>query len=59
MLVQQLHGRSKEQRYLKLADWKYIKECAVVADPMPLYGNGDIFTYEDYKFQKENSGVAG
>lgn len=54
-----LHGRSKEQRYLKLADWKYIKECAVVADPMPLYGNGDIFTYEDYKYQKENSGVAG
>lgn len=26
-----LHGRSREQRYTKLCDWKYIQDCAVEA----------------------------
>ncbi|XP_069504515.1 tRNA-dihydrouridine(47) synthase [NAD(P)(+)]-like [Ambystoma mexicanum] len=42
-----LHGRSKEQRYTKLADWEYINQCAKLASPMPLFGNGDILSYED------------
>ncbi|XP_069067703.1 tRNA-dihydrouridine(47) synthase [NAD(P)(+)]-like isoform X1 [Pleurodeles waltl] len=42
-----LHGRSKEQRYTKLADWEYINHCAALASPVPLFGNGDILSYED------------
>uniref|UniRef100_A0A3Q2P8J9 tRNA-dihydrouridine(47) synthase [NAD(P)(+)] n=1 Tax=Fundulus heteroclitus TaxID=8078 RepID=A0A3Q2P8J9_FUNHE len=38
-----LHGRSREQRYTKLADWDYISECAKAASPVPLFGaNGRI-----------------
>ncbi|KFW94739.1 tRNA-dihydrouridine(47) synthase [NAD(P)(+)]-like, partial [Phalacrocorax carbo] len=42
-----LHGRSREQRYTRGADWDYIAECAKIARPMPLFGNGDILSYED------------
>ncbi|NXF27043.1 DUS3L synthase, partial [Rhodinocichla rosea] len=42
-----LHGRSREQRYTRSADWAYIAECARLASPMPLFGNGDILSYED------------
>ncbi|XP_010192577.1 PREDICTED: tRNA-dihydrouridine(47) synthase [NAD(P)(+)]-like, partial [Mesitornis unicolor] len=42
-----LHGRSREQRYTRGADWDYIAECAKIASPMPLFGNGDILSYED------------
>ncbi|XP_039421921.1 tRNA-dihydrouridine(47) synthase [NAD(P)(+)]-like isoform X1 [Corvus cornix cornix] len=42
-----LHGRSREQRYTRSADWEYISECARIASPMPLFGNGDILSYED------------
>ncbi|XP_005060263.1 PREDICTED: tRNA-dihydrouridine(47) synthase [NAD(P)(+)]-like [Ficedula albicollis] len=42
-----LHGRSREQRYTRSADWDYIAECARLARPMPLFGNGDILSYED------------
>ncbi|XP_023954768.2 tRNA-dihydrouridine(47) synthase [NAD(P)(+)]-like [Bicyclus anynana] len=48
-----LHGRSKEARYTKLADWEYIESCAKAAAPCPLYGNGDILSYEDYKYRRE------
>lgn len=54
-----LHGRSREQRYYRLADWDYIGECAKVADPLPLFGNGDIINFEDYYSHKETAGVAG
>lgn len=43
-----LHGRSREARYTRLADWEYIEVCAKAASPCPVYGNGDILSYEDY-----------
>lgn len=35
-----VHGRSREQRYTKMADYQYINSCAVAAAPMPLFGEG-------------------
>lgn len=48
-----LHGRSREARYTKLADWEYIETCAKAAAPCPVFGNGDILSYEDYKQRRE------
>ena len=43
-----LHGRSRQQRYSKLADWDYIRECApLTGEAVPLIGNGDVFSFED------------
>jgi len=43
-----LHGRTRQQRYSKPADWDYIhmaaKECSV-----PILGNGDIYDFMDYE----------
>lgn len=44
-----MHGRSREQRYTRKADWDYIEQCAQIASPTPLFGNGDILSYDDYK----------
>jgi len=41
-----LHGRTKEQRYTRSADWAYIEECSHLAS-VPFVGNGDIYSYED------------
>uniref|UniRef100_A0A8C5QQ84 tRNA-dihydrouridine(47) synthase [NAD(P)(+)] n=1 Tax=Leptobrachium leishanense TaxID=445787 RepID=A0A8C5QQ84_9ANUR len=53
-----LHGRSREQRYTKLADWDYIDQCAKIANPVPLFGNGDILSYEDAN-RALQTGVSG
>ena len=53
-----IHGRSREQRYTKHADWDYISECALQAQPIPLFGSGDILSHEEY-YQKLSSGVSG
>ena len=52
-----LHGRSRQQRYSRLAEWDYIKSCAD-ASSVPLIGNGDIFSYHDYAKNVEGTGVA-
>ena len=48
-----LHGRSRLQRYSKLADWDYIQTVAdsqsSEIEKLPIIGNGDIFSYVDYE----------
>ncbi|EIW53580.1 zinc finger dihydrouridine synthase [Trametes versicolor FP-101664 SS1] len=63
-----LHGRTRQQRYTKLADWEYIKQCveAVRAReeeedlaPVPIFGGGDCFSSEDYWHKMDNYNVDG
>lgn len=54
-----VHGRSREQRYTKVADWNYIKTCVDVAKPLDIFGNGDILSYADYNNSMSLSGAAG
>ncbi|XP_061186084.1 tRNA-dihydrouridine(47) synthase [NAD(P)(+)]-like [Saccostrea echinata] len=54
-----LHGRSREQRYTRLADWDYIDQCAEAGKPMPVFGNGDILSYEDLDCHLQNTRVSG
>lgn len=56
-----IHGRSKEARYSKDANWDYIRQCAQITDKIPIFGNGDIFSYKDYEdvMNYEGSKVAG
>jgi len=63
-----LHGRSRQQRYSKLADWEYIRQCATALreslsdaglPPVPIFGNGDCFSAQSYYEEKEKSGVDG
>ncbi|KAF7728017.1 tRNA-dihydrouridine(47) synthase [NAD(P)(+)]-like protein [Apophysomyces ossiformis] len=54
-----LHGRSRMQRYTKLANWDYISEVKNLTNNLPLYGNGDVLSFEDYNRCKSETGVDG
>ncbi|CAO3668141.1 unnamed protein product [Rhizopus stolonifer] len=54
-----LHGRSRAQRYTKNANWEYIGNMKNLTSTMPLYGNGDIMSFNDYAECKKTSGVDG
>ncbi|KAL1741988.1 hypothetical protein HDZ31DRAFT_44249 [Schizophyllum fasciatum] len=63
-----LHGRTRQQRYTKLADWDYVRECvrAVrVAEEekelpkVPIFGGGDCYSAQDYWTDVETTGVDG
>lgn len=44
-----IHGRSRQQRYSKAADWEYINTCVKKApDSFQVLGNGDVFSYLDW-----------
>lgn len=52
-----LHGRTRCQRYSRLADWQYIKTCVELCPEHHIVGNGDCFNYTDYEWCIENTGV--
>ncbi len=54
-----LHGRTRQQRYSRQADWDYIRECGRVAAGagVPLVGNGDVMSYQDWVQHMETDGV--
>lgn len=47
-----IHGRSRRQRYTKLADWSYVEGCAQLTS-LPVIGNGDILGWEDVVRHRE------
>ncbi|CAH9125082.1 unnamed protein product [Cuscuta epithymum] len=50
-----IHGRSRQQRYSKLADWGYIYQCAKRAPKsLQVFGNGDVFSYVDWNNHKSD-----
>ncbi|KAI0217185.1 tRNA-dihydrouridine(47) synthase [NAD(P)(+)]-like protein, partial [Massospora cicadina] len=53
-----VHGRSREQRYTKLADWDYIGQCGA-ARPLPLFGNGDVMSHVEYYAHLESASLDG
>ncbi len=52
-----IHGRTAKQGFRGKNNWKLIKEVALKSK-IPVIGNGDIFTYEDYvKYKSYAHGI--
>ncbi|KAH6937636.1 hypothetical protein HPB50_002824 [Hyalomma asiaticum] len=54
-----VHPRSREQRYTKSADWAYLDRCAQAANPIPVFGSGDILSWEDAEKRLSETSVSG
>lgn len=52
-----VHGRTREQRYSRAADWDAIARIAAER-AIPVIGNGDLLTWYETKERWEKSGVA-
>jgi tRNA-dihydrouridine synthase B len=53
-----VHGRTKTMGYTGFADWNIISEIKSFAK-VPIFGNGDIFSFEDAKRRIKESNVDG
>lgn len=55
-----LHGRTREQRYSRPADWEYIKRCVEAAAPtgLQVVGNGDVMSWREHERAVNEAGVA-
>jgi len=51
-----IHGRTQKQGYSGKADWEIIKKIKQSVS-IPVIGNGDVFTPEDFKKRLKESGV--
>lgn len=51
-----IHGRTTKQGYSGKADWDIIKQVKEQID-IPVIGNGDVFTPEQYKKRMKQTGV--
>lgn len=54
-----VHPRSREQRYTKSADWAYLDLCAQAANPIPVFGSGDVLSWEDAEKRLSETSVSG
>lgn len=54
-----LHGRTTEQMYAGQADWSAIARLVEHLDPLPVLGNGDIFSAQDALDMVAQTGCAG
>jgi tRNA-dihydrouridine synthase 3 len=52
-----IHGRTKEQRYTRAANWNVIGEIQRERD-IPVVGNGDILTWYEHKQRIDVSGAS-
>lgn len=51
-----VHGRTQKQGYSGESDWEIIKAVKQAVN-IPVIGNGDVFTPEDFKRRMDESGV--
>ena len=51
-----VHGRTKEQRYTRAANWNLIGEIRAKST-IPVVGNGDILTWYEHRNRLEQSGA--
>lgn len=50
-----MHGRTRDQKFTGIADWRPIAEMKEVAE-VPVIGNGDVWTGQDYLRIKAETG---